>query len=132
MVIQTSKKRFKHVRASDLRGMGQLATQATMNVTRIAEGVHQSVWNTLGMPGGKEPGRTRGITGLVYNSIYGVTQLLGSGVDKVLEKQQPWIDTLDKDKTETNERTAVLSALNGIMGDQLVESNNQLASFKLE
>jgi pimeloyl-ACP methyl ester carboxylesterase len=127
MVKQTSKKRFKHVRASDLRGMGQLATQATMNVTRITEGVHQSVWNTLGMPGGKEPGRTRGITGLVYNSIYGVTQLLGSGVDKVLEKQQPWFDTLDKDKTETNERAAVLSALNGVMGDQLAELNNQLA-----
>jgi len=128
MATKRSKKRFQHLHASDIRGVGQLATQATISVTRIAEGVHQSVWSTLGIPGGKPPGRTRGITGLVYKSIYTVTQLLGSGVDRVLEKQQPLLEALDKEKTETPERVAVLSALNGVMGDQLVANNNQFAT----
>ena len=45
---------------SDARAIVQLAVQATKGVTRIAEGVHQSVWSTLGAPGGKMPGQTRG------------------------------------------------------------------------
>lgn len=128
MVIQVFKKRLQHLHASDIRGVGQLATQATMSVTRIAEGVHQSVWSTLGMPGGNEPGRTRGITGLVYKSIYTVTQIVGNGVDMVLEKQHPLLESLDKEKPETPERVAVLSALNGVMGDRLVMNNNQFAT----
>ena len=51
---------------SDARAIVQLAVQATKGVTRIAEGVHQSVWSTLGAPGGKMTGQTRGLTGLVY------------------------------------------------------------------
>lgn len=128
MVIQVFKKRLQHLHASDIRGVGQLATQATMSVTRIAEGVHQSVWSTLGMPGGNEPGRTRGITGLVYKSIYTVTQMVGNGVDMVLEKQHPLLESLDKEKPETPERVVVLSALNGVMGDRLVMNNNQFAT----
>jgi len=127
MVIQAIKKQLQHLHASDIKGVGQLVTQATMNVTRIAEGVHQSVWSSLGMPGGNEPGRTRGLTGLVYRSIYTVTQMVGNGIDLVLEKQQPLLESLDKGKPETPERVAVLSALNGVMGDHLVANNNQFA-----
>jgi hypothetical protein len=73
---------LKHLRPSDVRAVVQLATQATRAVARIAEGVHQSVWNTLGAPTGKAADQTRGITGLVYKSIHGVTQLLGAGADQ--------------------------------------------------
>ncbi|PSW16582.1 permease [Photobacterium rosenbergii] len=120
-------KRFKHFHASDLRGIGQLATQATMSATRIAEGVHQSVWRTMGVPGGETPERTRGLTGFVYKRIYKITGLLGNGVDKVLEKQQPWLESFDEGKEETLERISMLSALNGVMGDRLVEQGNQFA-----
>ena len=66
MVKPTTKNPLRHLRATDLRSMAQLATQATVGVTRMAEGVHQSVWRTLGMPGGKAPGQARGVTGLIY------------------------------------------------------------------
>ena len=79
----------RHLRASDIRGVVQLATQATVGVSRIAEGVHQSVWSTLGAPGGPQNGRTRGITGLVYRSIEGVAQLLGKGADTALTRLLP-------------------------------------------
>ncbi|MCW8330262.1 GPI inositol-deacylase [Photobacterium sp. SDRW27] len=119
---------LKHLRISDLRGVVQLTTQATMSVTKITEGVHQSVWSTLGIPGGNEPGQTRGLTGLVYKSIYAITQLVGTGADKLLEKQLPLLAFLDENKVDTPERRAVLSALNGVMGDQLAANNNQFAT----
>ena len=54
----TSKDALRHLRPSDLRGVAQLATQATRGVTRIVEGVHQSVYDTMGVPGGPATGQT--------------------------------------------------------------------------
>ncbi|MDO8450304.1 MAG: alpha/beta hydrolase [Rhodoferax sp.] len=119
---------LKHLRAADLRGIAQLATQATTGVTHIAEGVHQSVWKTLGAPGGKAPGQARGITGLVYQSIRRVTQLLGQGVDTLLARLQPMLESAEDARPGTPEREAVLAALNGVMGDRLLQSNNPLAT----
>ncbi len=105
-----------------------MATQATAGVTRITEGVHQSVLSTMGFAGGKTPGQTRGITGLVYKSIHEVVQWVGQGVDAVLSRLQPLFDALEETRPETPEREAILAALNGVMGDRLVEGNNPLAT----
>ncbi len=117
-----------HVRPTDLRGVAQLATQATLGVTRMAEGVHQSVWSTLGAPGGKTAGRTRGITGLVYQCVQGVTQLVGKSVNVLLATLQPVLELAEKSPPESYPRAAVLAALNGVLGDRLVATNNPLAT----
>ena len=119
---------FKHLRSTDLRGLAKLATQATVGVTKIAEGVTQSVWSTLGAPSGKSVHETRGITGLVYQSIQGVAQLLGKGAESLLTGLQPLLDKIDSEPQESAPREAVLAALNGVMGDRLAESNNPLAT----
>jgi hypothetical protein len=123
---------FKHLRSTDLRGLAKLATQATVNVTKIAEGVTQSVWATMGAPNGKDKdqtrGTTRGITGLVYKSIQGVAQLVGKGAESVLTGLQPLLDKIDSEPQESAPREAVLAALNGVMGDRLAESDNPLAT----
>ena len=75
-----TKNPLKHLRAVDLRAVAQLATQATAGVARMAEGVHQSVWGSMGVPGGNKQGTTRGLTGLIYQSVLGVTQLVGKGL----------------------------------------------------
>lgn len=118
---------LKHLRVADIRGIAQLATQATTGVTQIAEGVHQSVWNTLGAPGGEAPGQARGITGLVYKSVRSVTKLLGQGVDSLLARLQPLLESAEDARPGTPEREAVIAALNGVMGDRLLQSNNPLA-----
>jgi pimeloyl-ACP methyl ester carboxylesterase len=128
MTKPASKKLLKHLRTSDIRGIAQLATQATAGATHIAEGVHQSVWNAVGVPRGAVPGQTRGITGLVYKSVRGVTHLLGKGVDKVLARLQPLFESAEAAKPGTPLREAVLAALNGVMGDRLLASNNPLAT----
>ncbi|MFZ4479676.1 MAG: esterase/lipase family protein [Rhodoferax sp.] len=119
---------LRHLRAADLRAVAQLATQATAGVTRIAEGVHQSVWSSMGVPGGKSPATTRGVTGLVYQSVHGVTQWVGKGLEKVFSSLEPMLEALVKDPPETPQREAVLAALNGVMGDRLLASRNPLAT----
>lgn len=119
---------LRHLNAADLRGLAQLATQATASVARITEGVHQSVWRTLGAPGGDTPGQTRGLTGLVYQGVQGVTQLVGLGVDAALAAVQAALPAPDANRPPNPEREAVLAVLNGVMGDQLEASHNPLAT----
>ena len=128
MTAPTARKSRTHLRSSDLRGIAQLATQATAGVTRIAEGVHQSVLSTLGLPAGKSPGQTGGITGLVYRSVHGAAQFVGKGIDAVLVRLEPLLESAESAAPGTPQREAVLAALNGVMGDRLVASNNPFAT----
>ncbi len=117
----------KHVRVSDMRAVTRLATQATLASTRITEGVHQSVWRTMGVPGGKRPGQTRGLTALVYRCVTGITQAVGAGLDAALTRLEPLLDAMETAPTESPQRLAVLAALNGVMGDRLLADGNPLA-----
>ena len=116
----------RHVRASDLRASAQLMTQATREVARVVEGVHRSVLDRIGLPGAPTPGRTRGITGLVYRSIDGVTALVGQGADAALGHAERWLP-LARSGPDSPQRLALRAALNGVMGDRLLEQGNPLA-----
>ena len=121
----------KHLRASDLAAVAQLATQATTGITRLTEGVHQSVWGTLGVSGpsgAATPATTGGLTGLIYSAVRGITQLVGKGLDATFRQLQPLLDAADQQATETPEREAVLAALNGVLGDHLRATQNPLAT----
>ena len=115
------------LRISDVRGLAQLATQAVLGVTDVVEGVHQSVWSSLGVPGGDRPGRTRGITGWVYRGVNGTTRLLGRGVDAGLHGLQSLLSSDHADAPDGRQREALVAALNGVMGDRLLASGNPLA-----
>ena len=117
----------RHVRASDLRAVTRLATQATLASARISEGVHQSVWRTMGVPGGKQPDQTRGLTALVYRCVTGITQAVGVGLDAALSRLEPLLDAMETAPVESPQRLAVLAALNGVMGDRLLADGNPLA-----
>jgi len=125
--MSASRNPSHHLRASDLRAVALLATGTTTAVTRMAEGVHQSVWRTLGAPSGAAPGRARGLTGLIYQSITGVTQQVGNGVAAALTRLEPWLQRIESQGEESPERAAVLAALNGVMGDRLQAAGNPLA-----
>ena len=45
----------------------------------------------MGLPGGTEPGRTRGLTGLVYRGIYGATGLVDAALQGALLHLEPWL-----------------------------------------
>ena len=117
---------LRQLRVTDLRGVARLATQATTGVTHITEGVHQSVLGTMGLPGGKEVGRTRGLTGLVYQGVREITRLVDVSLQAALLRLEPFLER-GANAALSPEREAVLSALNGVMGDRLAEDGNPLA-----
>ncbi|MFT3849499.1 MAG: hypothetical protein QM739_12780 [Propionivibrio sp.] len=117
---------LRHLRASDIRGAVRLAAQATHSVSRIVEGVHQSVWDRFGVRG-SIPGQTGGVTGFVYNSIRGLTHALGVGVEASLLLLEKALDSPETANAVSPQREAVLAALNGVMGDRLLADDNPLA-----
>jgi len=116
---------------SELRGLAQLATQGTLGVTDIVEGMHQSVWSTLGLPGGAQPGQSRGLTRLIYSGIRGTTRVLGGGIDQLLGA---WPGSTEAstlasaERADSSQRQALLAVLNGVLGDHLAARHNPLAT----
>ncbi|MEH0167489.1 esterase/lipase family protein [Paucibacter sp. JuS9] len=125
---QSKPSALRHLRASDLRGAARLATEGTQGLTRVVEGMHQSVWRRLGAPAGEVPGRARGLTGLAYRTVHGLTGLVGAGVERSLSLLEPLIESGQPVDADSPERAAVLAALNGVIGDRLAASANPLAT----
>jgi hypothetical protein len=121
--------RTAHVRLSDLRGYSRLAIEATIGVTTLVETMHHNIARVPGVLGTPTEERTRGITGLVYRSIRGVTRLVGGGIEAVLARLAPHPGDQEDENTGASsaEREAVLAALNGVLGDHLAASANPLA-----
>ena len=124
----SKKSPLKHLRPSDLRAVAQLATQATSGVTTMAEGVHHAVLGTMGLNGGKRAAQTGGLTGFVYRTVHGVTELVGKGLQAAFTKLEPLLAELVDAPPDSAEREAVLAALNGVLGDRLEQSHNPLAT----
>ncbi len=78
-----------HTRSGQLRGLGRLAAEATLGVTELVEAMHQTISAGPGPLGTPPAGPTRGITGVVYGNVRGVTRLVGSGVDAALARLAP-------------------------------------------
>ncbi len=113
------------VRAStDLRGYGRLAIEATLGITELVENLHHNILRTPGVLGTPTQEPAKGITGLVYKTIRGVTRLVGGGIDVALKQLVPLFGAPSE---STSEREAVLAALNGVLGDHLAVSANPLA-----
>ena len=120
--------------ATDLRGAAQLATDATAGLTDLVEAVHERVTRITGWTPPALDGRTRGITGLVYKSIRGVTRLAGGSLGALLGMLAAVLhpavltsDTADA-AAPPREREAIVAALNGVLGDYLAATANPLAS----
>ncbi len=125
MSEETRQPPSRHLRVSDIRGLSKLAVQSVSGVTQIVEGVHLAVLKTIGVPTGTQAQKTRGITGLTYSSIRGVTGLVGKGLDTLLTRLE---SSASVEGFATPQREAVLAALNGIIGDRLSADNSPFAT----
>jgi len=112
--------------STDIRGAARLAVEATLAITNIVEDMHRNIARAPWIFGEVPPGRTRGITGLVYTSIRTVTGWVGSGLDAALGRLQPLIDAALLQDGSAG-RDAVVAALNGVLGDYLAATGNPLA-----
>ena len=98
---------LRHLRASDVRGAARLAAQATSSLSRVVEGVHQSVWDRFG--------------------IRGLTHVIGKGAEASVALLEKYLDSPERAGAESPQREAILAALNGVMGDRLLADQNPLA-----
>ena len=108
---------------SDLRGVMRLAVEATVGVTDVVEKMHHTIQLGHAPLGASRADNTNGLTGFVYRSIRGTTRLVGKGLDAGLA---PVTDMLPEDASNTT-RDAFVSAINGMYGDHLVQTDNPLA-----
>lgn len=118
---------LRHFRPSDVRAATQLATQATLGIVDVTEGVHQSVLRTLGASNRHGAERTTGVTGLVYRGVRGITGLVGRGLDTALASLVPATALTTPDHRDSPQREQALAVLNGVLGDRLAAGHNHLA-----
>lgn len=127
-----------YLHVSDIQGLSQLATHGVLGVTGLAESVQGNVYKAVATPFGRlgakfidaAPGssgvKPGGITSWVYGGIKGVTRLAGGTVNAALHTAGPMIAKRFGTPDSSPEREAVLSAINGVLGDQLLATANPL------
>ena len=108
---------------SDLRGASKLAIAATVGVTDLVEAMHRTIASVPAPFGQFEGGRARGVAGLVYGAVRGVTRVVGGGIDAALALLPPMLG----EGSDWPGRNQVLAALNGVLGDYLLRTGNPLA-----
>lgn len=109
--------------AEDLRGATRLAVEATKGVTELVEAMHRTIGAGPAILGRPLAGAVQLFSGPVYGSIRAITHLVGGTLDVALAQLAPLLG----DSTPGPVRGAVLSALNGVLGDYLQETGNPLA-----
>ena len=109
--------------SDDLRGVSKLAINATTGITDLVEAMHRNIARIPGITPSLEDGKTSGITGFVYRTVRGVTHVVGGGIDAALALAAPMFGNF----TDVPARDALQAALNGVLGDHLVATNNPLA-----
>lgn len=119
------------LQAADLRGAARLTTDAVEGLASLVEAMHARIATLPRLPGlsGAAPAdeRTHGLTGLVYETVRGVTHLVGGSTEALLGWLAPVLATSDPRQPPCPEREAVVAALNGVLGDHLAATDNPLA-----
>ena len=120
----------RHLHPADLRGAAQLATEATLETTRLVEAVHAAVLTSLRPGSADPPPRTTGLTGFIYRTVRRIAGIAGVGSGRLMAALEKAFAPMPRPDTDVRDR--VLSVLNGILGDHLSASGNPLArSFSL-
>ncbi|MCP4344536.1 MAG: hypothetical protein GY795_03295 [Desulfobacterales bacterium] len=110
-------------RSKDIQGAGKLAVDAVIGITDIVESMHHTITSFGGIMGEPDQTRTKGIAGMVYKNIRTITEIVGEGLDIPLNR----LSSMIEESEFSPGREAVLSALNGVLGDYLVARDNPLA-----
>ena len=109
---------------ADLRGASRLAIDATAGLTGLVEAIHANIARTPTKLGGPiVGGAVNGITGLVYQSIRGVTRAVGGSLELALRAVPSALGEMES----TPARERMMAVLNGVLGDYLAATENPLA-----
>ena len=105
-----------------LQGFTRLVTDATIGVTDLVEAMHKRVVHPPFLPSTPIQNLITNIAGITYNNIRWSTQFIGRNFDKLLGQLAPMLGEIKS----TDEKEAMRSVLNGVVGDYLEEKENPL------
>lgn len=106
-----------------VRGVSRLACDAVEQLTNVVEAMHANIAAISPPLGEGTDGRTRGITGFVYDHI----RFVNSAVRETLDRALGLLVPVAGPALPQPQSDAILSALNGVLGDYLVASGSPLA-----
>jgi pimeloyl-ACP methyl ester carboxylesterase len=123
--IPDDKSQNSPIKAANSRtqGAGRLTIEAVLAITDIVESVHKRISPLSVLNSATEEEQLSGISGMVYRNIRSLTELIGGSIDAPLAAISKILAS-EPDSTSTQ---ALLAALNGVLGDHLVLSDNPLA-----
>lgn len=119
----TSQKTLTEAAHSKTQGVGRLTIDAILAITDIVESVHKRISPLSAEKPATDKEQLSGISGLVYRNIRNLTALVGKSIDTPLAAISKTL-TSEPDSVSAQ---ALLSALNGVLGDYLLLRNNPLA-----
>lgn len=108
---------------SHIQGLGRLTIDAVLAVTDIVESLHKRIDPISRKFSAPDNEQVVGLGGLVYRHIRGITGLVGKSIDAPLAMISKSLGTPPFSATSE----ALLSALNGVLGDHLHSRNNPMA-----
>lgn len=110
--------------AQSVQGAARLGFDAVDGVTNIAEGMYRNI-SAFPLPFGRAPeGGARGIAGFVHEAVRQVNGAVRISVDSALSLVS---QHLDYEAPDSMASLALISALNGVIGDHLDATANPLA-----
>jgi pimeloyl-ACP methyl ester carboxylesterase len=107
----------------ELLGMSRLVIQGVIGVTDVVEAMHGTISRATPPLGRRRPTRAGGLSGQIYSSIRGITRVVGMG----LEAAHRWLPDIPLDPTHRPRREAMISRINGVVGDHLDATGNPLS-----
>lgn len=110
-------------RADDLRGVSKLAVEGIDAITTLVEEMHTTIGSGPAVLGTPLRRPTRLMAGPIYNTIRGLNRATGIGIDAALKRFEAALGQWPLSR----QREALISALNGVLGDHLEASANPLA-----
>jgi pimeloyl-ACP methyl ester carboxylesterase len=122
--VARSKEGAARRHGDDLRAATKLVLAATTGVTDVIEQMHRAIASGPSILGEPLAIPVRVLTGLAYGHVRNVTKLVGHIVDLTLEQLSPLLG----ESSPGPRRDALLAALNGVLGDYLVELGSPFAT----
>lgn len=118
-----TKEQSSKVPSSKSQGLGRITIDAVLAITDIIESMHRNADPLSSAKPKADKQGLSGISGLVYRNIRNMTQRIGKSIDRPLAV----ISKLLASQPDSRSTQAMLAALNGVLGDYLVVTDNPLA-----
>ncbi len=112
----------KNKNDSELQGLSRLVTDASLGIIDLVESMHNRIVHPPLLPSTPIQNWITSIAGVAYKNIRWSTKFIGKGADKTLGMLAKVIGDIEV----TEQREALRSVLNGVIGDYLEKTENPL------